>query len=58
LDEKFELALDDNQNVFTVFESLEDARFFAEKVLASNSDIEIVIYSHQKDVLYFSNPIN
>ena len=55
LDENFSLALNDNQKVYTIFVSLNKAQIFAEEVLSSNNEIEIVIYSNKEDVLYYSN---
>lgn len=55
LDEKFQYAINDEQSVYTIFDSFENAMLFAEKILASNGDVEIIIYSQKKDVLYYSN---
>ena len=55
LDEKLVLAVDKNQIVYTVFESLNEAKIFAEIFLATNQDIELVIYSSNEEVLFYSN---
>jgi len=55
LDERLLLTLDDNQKVYTVFDSLNKAQIFAEEILSSNHEIEIVIYSSKEDVLFYSN---
>ena len=46
LDERLLLTLDDNQKVYTVFDSLNKAQIFA---------VEIVIFSSKEDVLFYSN---
>lgn len=56
LDEELALALNDNQKVYTVFDSLNDAQVFAEKILSSNQEIEVAIYSDLQEVLFYSNP--
>lgn len=55
LDEQLVLATEENQKVYTVFETLNEAKIFAESFLSSNDDIEVVIYSCNEDVLFYSN---
>ncbi len=55
LDEELVLAVSDNQKVYTIFDSLDEARAFAEKILSSNQEIEIAIYSDSQEVLFYSN---
>ncbi|MBO9593976.1 MAG: hypothetical protein J7599_13795 [Niabella sp.] len=55
LDESFLLALNDSQKVYTIFDSFDEARIFAQGIIDSNNDIEIVIYSSSNEVLYYSN---
>jgi hypothetical protein len=55
LDEQLILAADKNQKVYTVFESLNEAKIFVESFLSTNHNIELVIYSSKKDVLFYSN---
>lgn len=56
LDEDFVLAVSDNQKVYTVFDSLDEGQAFAEKIISSNEEIEVVIYSNLQEVLFYSNP--
>lgn len=56
LDEDFVLAVNDNQKVYTVFDSLDEAQTFAEKIISSNQEIEVGIYSDLQEVLFYSNP--
>jgi hypothetical protein len=53
LDEKLDIAIDDSQNVYTVFESVEEAIYFSNKLLAEKPNIEIVIYGSKEEVLHF-----
>lgn len=55
LDEEFVLALSDNQKVYTVFDSLGEALAFAEKIISSNQEIEVAIYSDRQEILFYSN---
>ncbi len=55
LDEQLVLAVDKYQKVYTVFESLNEAKNFAEIFLTTNQDIELVIYSSNEEVLFYSN---
>lgn len=55
LDEELALAVSDNQKVYTVFDSLGEAQAFAEKILSSNQEIEVAIYSDRQEVLFYSN---
>ena len=55
LDEKLFLALEENQKTFTLFESLDEAKVFAQNLLSNNPEIELVIYSNKEDVLFYSN---
>ncbi len=53
LDESFNIVVDNKQNVYTVFESVEEAINFSNKLLDEKPDIEIVIYGSEKQVLHF-----
>lgn len=55
LDEEFVLAVSDDQKVYTVFDSLSQAQAFAEKIISSNQEIEVAIYSDRQEVLFYSN---
>jgi len=56
LDEELVLAVSDNQKVYTVFDSLDEAQAFAGKIISYNQEVEVVIYSDRQEVLFYSNP--
>lgn len=56
LDETFNLAVNDSQTVFSIFNSLEEGRNAAEKILAERNDIEFTIYGKDKEVLLYITP--
>jgi hypothetical protein len=53
LDENFELAIDDNQIVFTTVGSLEEAMAIVKNMKTERPNIEFVIYGMDKKVLKF-----
>lgn len=55
LDEQLSLAVDATQKVFTVFDSLTEAMAFGERLLSTNHEVEIVIYSNKENILFYSN---
>jgi hypothetical protein len=55
LDDQLSFALNDSQKVFSVFDSLNDAIFFADDFLSFNQKVEVVIYSDNEEVLFHSN---
>lgn len=55
LDDHFEIAINDKQDVYTVFDSLEDAINFSKELINQCYNIEIVIYDWEKRVLHLIN---
>lgn len=53
LDENFELATNDEQEVYTVCESLHDAVNLVTTIMKERADIECVIYGSNKHVLKY-----
>jgi hypothetical protein len=53
LDEKFDIAVNDYQKVFTIFRSLEEALIFSKKLISEKNGVEVVIYGKGKQVLYY-----
>lgn len=53
LDDKFQYAVNDNQKVFTVFNSQKEAEDAAREILLKRHDIEFVIYGNDKEVLQY-----
>ena len=51
LDENFIYATNDNQKVYTIFNTLEDAKEYAKKLLLKNKEFEFVIYNRKKEVI-------
>jgi len=56
LDENFIFATTDNQSVFTVMNSLEEALELANQILSERNDVECIIYGKDKAVLSFLRP--
>jgi hypothetical protein len=52
LDEKFDLAISDDQVVFTVFESEQEALIAAKKIISENKNIECIIYGPGENPLH------
>ncbi len=55
LDEQLEIVINDKQNVYTVFETEEEALNFSQTLLKQSQGIEIVIYGSEEQVLHFIN---
>ena len=53
LDEKFDIAVNDYQKVFTIFRSLEEALIFSKKLISEKNGVEVVIYGKGEQVLYY-----
>ena len=53
LDEMFNRAVKDNQNVYTVFKSEKEAVAAARKMLLDKDNIEIVIYGSKEECLHY-----
>ena len=58
LDNEFNLAINDHQKVFTLFDDAKTALLFAKDVLKKNTNVECVIYTKDKSVLYHITPEN
>jgi len=52
MDEKFELAIKDDQKVYTLFDNAEKALFYAKELILENKTVECVIYSDESKILY------
>ena len=55
LDSKYQQVVNDDQQAYTVFDSIEDAKEHADTVTKINDSIEVAIYSHSHEVIYYSN---
>lgn len=55
LDIKLNLAINDDQDVYSVFKTLGEARKYAFKLIKQNPKIECTIYDSNKTVLKFVN---
>jgi hypothetical protein len=55
LDDEFNLAINENQNVYSVFETLEDALISINQAFNININIEAIVYNQQRNVLYCLN---
>ena len=53
LDEMFNRAITDDQNVYTIFKSEKEALAAARKILSEKGDVEILIYGAGQECLYF-----
>lgn len=56
LDEELNLAVNDHQKVFTRFDDAEIALVFAKSLILQNTQLECVIYTKGKKVLYHIGP--
>jgi hypothetical protein len=56
LDEKYNLAVSENQKVYTIFNSQEEAEDAAKKMLVENHNVEVVIYGKDQEVLLYLTP--
>lgn len=56
LDNNYQIAVNDTQTVFSIFETLEDALVYSQTLLKNRNDIEIVIYDWEKKVISFLRP--
>lgn len=53
LDDTFQVVMNDTQNVYTTFDSIEEAQSVSNKILAEQIGIEIIIYGPGKQVLHY-----
>ena len=56
LDHNYRIVLSNDQTVYTVVKSIEDAKEFAQELLRINTSVEVVICSHRQEILYWSDP--
>jgi hypothetical protein len=56
VDEKFNVAVNDSQKVFTIYESFDDALSNVHLMLATRNDIEYVIYGDNEKLLKYCSP--
>lgn len=56
LDEMFSYAITKEQKVYSVFDSLEEASHFAQKILSEKNDVEIIIYDLEEKLLSYLKP--
>jgi hypothetical protein len=56
VDIEFNLAINDEQEVFTIYESFEEAMYQINLMLASRNDMEYLIYGTNENVLKYINP--
>jgi len=56
LNELFQLEQSDTKKVFTVFDSLQDAKKYAESFLNKTDEYEFVIYNSKNEVLAYLDP--
>lgn len=55
LDEQFKRAVSDEQKIFTIFENVSKAIEYSECVGKERSDIELIIYNGQENIIYHIN---
>lgn len=53
LDENYELAINDSQKVYTIFEDVITALLIAQEIIKVDKSIECVIYDKEKTVLHY-----
>lgn len=53
LDDKYNIAINDSQNVYSIFQSVEEAIIFSKKILSEKKGVEIVIYGKEEQVLHY-----
>lgn len=58
LDERFKLAVNTCQNVYTIFPSIEEAVSYAKTIMIERKDIEVVIYGANHEALKYLTPQN
>lgn len=56
LDDTLNLAVNDHQKVFTLFDDVEEALLFAKELISQNNKVECVIYSEGRKVLHHTIP--
>jgi hypothetical protein len=57
LDEDFNLKLNDDQQVYTIFNSLTEALDMVALLLLKRNDIEYIIYGEDGEVLKYIDPL-
>ena len=55
LDEDLLYATRNDQKVYTIFDSFDEAMIFAKRIISCSEEIEVVIYSCEEEVVYYSN---
>jgi hypothetical protein len=58
LDDKFNLVIDENQNAYSIFETLDDALISINQAFKLKVNTEAIIYNQQEDVLYCLNNLS
>jgi hypothetical protein len=56
LDEKLNLAITDNQEVYSIFDDLSIAIEFANKLILTNNNIECAIYGKEQGIVKYIIP--
>jgi hypothetical protein len=56
LDENINLAINDDQPVYTIFKNLDEAIIAAQKIIEENSSIECVIYGKENAFIKYVSP--
>jgi hypothetical protein len=57
LDDKFNLAIDDEQKVYTIFDTTKDALVFVEKELIKRQGFDLSIFDQAQNLLYYFQSI-
>ena len=53
LDEKFNLSINPEQKIYSVYDGIGDALAYIKTVFSERNDIEFTIYDNKKKVLHF-----
>ena len=53
LDDRYNLAVDDSQKVYSIFDTLDDALEYTRQLLNNNIKIECTLYDKRGDELYW-----
>jgi hypothetical protein len=56
LDEEFNLAISANQNIYTIFDSVEEALEYVKSIMRETPNVEFGIYDKSQQILYDIRP--
>jgi len=58
LDESFVEAVENNQEIYTIFDDQDEALQFAKAIISERHDIECVISGKDEELIYYITPQN